>query len=121
MDASAPFARQGKGLEALAVQGEGRADDHENFTGQAPELAAGAEMVLENGIRKGDPIAFEVRDGNAFAIRTIGPDFEGEAYLVDPQSSQEDLILVRVESASMSQLSQGYRIPSAFRRGPSRG
>ncbi len=82
------------------------------FVGEAPELQEGVEIVLEDGVRRGDLVVFEVREDGPVAIRRAGPDDEGPVYYVHPKGTAGELTFVRT---SMRRLATHRENTSASR------
>jgi tetratricopeptide (TPR) repeat protein len=86
------------------VPGGGRPHDTPavKFIGDGPELQEGAEIVLQDGVRRRDLVVFEEREDGQVAICQAGPDDEGTAYYVHPESTQEELTFVRTNTRHLA-------------------
>ncbi len=72
------------------------------FVGEAPELGEGVEVLLEDGVSRGDLVVFEVREDGTVAIRLAGPDDEGPVYYVHPEGTAGELTFVRTSMRSLA-------------------
>ena len=82
------------------------------FVGEAPELQEGVEILLEDGVHRGDLVVFEGREDGTVAIRLAGPDDEGPVYYVHPEGTAGELTFVRT---SMRRLATHRENASASR------
>ena len=96
--------RSGEAAGPPASGGEGtpRASPTMRFVGEAPELGEGVQIVLVDGIRRGDLVVFEDRDDGTMAIRRAGPDDEGTVYYVHPESSPQETTFVRTNARHLA-------------------
>lgn len=67
------------------------------FIGAAPGLREGTEIVLEDHVRRRDLLMLETTEEGTVLIRRAGPGTEGTTYYVHPESTPQNLTLVRVE------------------------
>ncbi len=65
------------------------------FVGEAPDLEEGAEIVIEDGVRRGDLVVFERREDGKVEIRQADPSIEETVYYVHPESTPERPTFVR--------------------------
>ncbi len=64
------------------------------FIGEAPELREGVDIMLEDGVRRGDLVVFEAQEHGTVVVRQAGLD-DGTVYYVHPESTSEELTFVR--------------------------
>lgn len=100
------FRRESAGSEA-PVSGTPREKPKIRFIGEGPDLREGVEIVLEDGVRRGDLVVFEYREPRTVAIRQAGPEDEGTVYYVHPESSPEQLTFVRTNVRHLAAQREG--------------
>ncbi len=107
---------RGESVASQAPGGRPQGTSEFKFVGEPPELREGVEIVLEDGVCRGDLVIFENLEPGKDVIRKAGPDDEGTVHYVHPESTQEELTFVRTNARHLAALREVATALGALRR-----